>query len=161
MKRLAVVTVMITVIGLTGMAVGAGPLAAAGPSNDTGLTVFVGDLTQDQFATLIASGIDRQEISTHAGAAADEIGVEVVLSQDQAAKLHVSGRRSAGKEGRWRDGHANGSTKNAAKGYTVFRSYSEPGGIKDEMEAVGRGPSGPGQARGHRAHRCRGRKSSR
>lgn len=135
MKRLAVVTVMIMVVGLTGLTVGTGPLAAADPPDDTGLTVFVGDLTQAQFAALIATGVDRQEISTHAAAAANEIGVEVVLTPSQAAKLTSQGVDLQEKQ-------IDGQTvtqrldEDAAKGFTVFRSYSEPGGIKDEMKQL-------------------------
>jgi hypothetical protein len=59
--------------------------------------------------------------------------VEVVLSGEQAEALAEQGIELAPKE---IDGQtaAELSTQQAAEGYVVYRTYREPGGIKDEIE---------------------------
>ena len=84
---------------------------------------------------LAASGVDRSEITTSPGSAEGTVSVEVVLSPDQAAKLRSQG---VDLNEKIVDGETATERMNQqqAKGYTVFRSYSQPGGIKDEMEAL-------------------------
>ena len=132
MKRIAVVTVGAMVMGLMTLVGVTIPLASAAPvSAGDGLTVFVGELTADQLMVLVSSGVDRQEITATA-APGGSFDVEVVLNPDQAAKLRAQGVEI-------REKVVDGSTVSqrlnaeAAKEYSVFRSYSEPGGIKDEM----------------------------
>jgi len=133
MKRIAVVTVGALVMGLMSLVGVTIPLASAEPpSAGDGLTVFVGELSADQLMVLVASGVDRQEVTATA-ASGGGFDVEVVLRPDQAAKLRAQGVELQEKVV---DGATVSQRLNAeaAKEYSVFRSYSEPGGIKDEME---------------------------
>ncbi len=129
------VAVLATAVLLSGL--GIAPAAAAPrqtepPAGDDRLDVYVGKLDLRQLAELRASGVDPHEIAaqpTRAG----KVDVEVVLSGDQADTLADGGIELAPKEV---DGQtaAELSTRQAAAGYTVYRIYSEPGGIKDEFE---------------------------
>ena len=114
-------------MSLAGLA-GLTPTAMAA-TND-GPTVFVGELDRTQFGQLAAIGVDRDEIRTQKAKAKNKVAVEVVLSPEQATKLRglgLSEKKIAGRT-------AGKLLKTAAKeGNTVFRSYSEPGGIKDEL----------------------------
>ena len=131
MKRTAVVILAALALGAMSLTV-VTPLASAAPaSSSDDLTVFVGEITGDQIALLAASGVDREEI-TMTPAAGGGFDVELVLTPDAAAKLNGLGLNLHEKV-------VQGSTvterlnAQEAKGYTVFRSYSGPGGIKDEM----------------------------
>jgi hypothetical protein len=109
------------------------PAANAEPAKAVeGPTVFVGELSATQFGQLAANGVDRDEIRTRKTRTRNRIAVELVLSREQAAKLRgigvgLSEKQIAGTM----------ATKlmktQADKGNTVFRSYSEAGGIKDEL----------------------------
>jgi Zinc carboxypeptidase/Immune inhibitor A peptidase M6 len=108
--------------------------ASAKPAADAP-TVFVGDLSVAQFGLLAAGGVDRTEITTRPGTAKDRVGVEVVLTPRQAAKLvgqgvTLSEKKVAGRTVSRR------LRSEAAEKPSVFRSYSEPGGIKDELIAT-------------------------
>ena len=84
------------------------------------------------WATPVWTGATSQH-----GAAAGKVAVEVVLTRGQAAKLNSQGFGLTEKRV---DGAAVSQRleQQAASGYTVFRSYGEPGGIKDELVAISR-----------------------
>ncbi len=130
----------VAVLAVVVLPSGLGALGSAGASaapnqsaagNDR-LDVYVGKLDLRQLAELRASGIDPHEIAAQPTRGA-EVDVEVVLSGEQAEALAEEGVELAPKE---IDGQtaAELSTLQAAEGYTVYRTYSEPGGIKDEIE---------------------------
>ena len=125
---------VVAVLGAIVMLNGLSALGSAGQpaAGDDRLDVYVGKLDLRQLAELRASGVDPHEIAAKPtrGAEAD---VEVVLSGEQAQALAEQGIELAPKE---IDGQtaAELSTQQAAEGYTVYRTYSEPGGIKDEIE---------------------------
>jgi hypothetical protein len=132
MKRVSVLAAGALTASLAGLT-GVMPVATAAPPPESGgLTVFVGELDGKQFGQLAATGIDRDEITTVKAKAKNKVTVEVVLSHRQAAKLRGLGVRLTEKKVA---GQVVSQRLKAAaeSGYTVFRSYSEPGGIRDEL----------------------------
>ena len=127
--------IVLVIIGaLVASALGSAPTASAEPKDDAGITVYRGDLTPEQLRQLGSLGLDREEVVTR-GRAGDTTSVEVVLSRLQAAKLRASGVELTEKR-------IDGSTVSkrlqtqAENGFNVWRSYSEPGGIRDELIAI-------------------------
>jgi hypothetical protein len=135
-RRVSLLAVGVLTAGLGGLT-GVVPGATAAPTKAVSdeLTVFVGELDGLQFSRLAASGIDRDELSTSKAKSKNKVQVEVVLSRAQAAKLR---RQGVGLTEKKVAGQAVSSRlkMSAAEGNTVFRSYSEPGGIKDELTAT-------------------------
>src|SRR5262245_24481816 len=107
---------------------------AAGPAGLAGPTVYTGQLTPEQLAQLRTTGIDGESLATGA-TTGGKTAVEVVLGASEVAQAKALGLPLAEKKV---DGTAVSKklATQAASGYTVFRSYSEPGGIKDELIAV-------------------------
>lgn len=118
--------VLLVVGGLLASALVASPGASAAPRPEPGPTVFVGQLTPEQLQQLAELGLDRGDLTARRGASKDTTSVEVVLTLRQAAKLNGLGLKLTEKK-------VNGATvsqrmsRRAASGYSVFRSYSEPG----------------------------------
>ena len=135
MKRRFVLLVVGAVVA--SVALTAAPTASAKPKPEAGPTVYVGELTPEQLKQLSDLGLDRSDISARQGATKDTTSVEVVLQRRQAAKMNSLGLKLKEKE-------VGGTTvskrlnNKAASGYTVFRSYSEDGGIRDELIALAR-----------------------
>jgi hypothetical protein len=137
MRRVSVLAAGALTASLAGLA-GVMPVATAAPAPTPAAdspTVFVGELDGKQFAELAATGIDRDEITTARTGSKNKVAVEVVLSRLQAAKLRRLGVALAEKK---IGGQAVSQRlkAQAESGFTVFRSYSEPGGIKDELVAT-------------------------
>ena len=121
---------------LTGLVVAA-PAATAVPKNrNGGLEVFVGRVTPAQLELLTAAGLDREDVAT--GQLRDgTIRVEVVASEATGRKLQIQGldlrvKRINGKKA------STLLAEQARAGYDAYRSYSEPGGIRDELVATAR-----------------------
>jgi hypothetical protein len=132
MRRLAPLTVP-TVLAMTVALAGVTTQDAAGsapPDRGVGPTVYVGDLTLQQIGDLRRAGLDREDISTTGSGADGEVGVEVVAEPDQAAKLIEQGLPLTEKK---IDGTSVSRLMAQADTPTVFRSYSEPGGIRDDL----------------------------
>ena len=137
-SSVALLSVLALLTSLVSITTGAGA-APAGRGADNRLDVYIGDLDGSQIADLVALGIDRHELELRAlrgeRGAKSEVRVEAILTGQQAQRLRRQGvemrlKRVDGKTAAQR------STLQAASGYEVFRSYSEPGGIKDEYEQV-------------------------
>ncbi len=130
MRRLVLLVVGALLIG--GLAL---PASAADPQ--PGPTVYVGQLTPEQLGELASLGLEREAVGLGAGAAPGRQSVEVVLSRSQAAKLRGLGLDLREKRV---DGETVSSrlSAQAEEGHSVFRSYSEPGGIRDELIALSR-----------------------
>jgi len=120
---------------------GSAPALAAPPKpaggSASGPTVYTGQLTPAQLGALHAAGVDSESIATAPAAAVGTgtMPVEVVLGTAEAAKVRSLGLPLTEKK----IGGAAVSNRlrtEAASGYTVFRSYSEPGGIRDEYVAL-------------------------
>ena len=88
-------------------------------------------MTPEQIKKVGDLGLDRENLVSR-GRAGDKFRIEVVLSRSQAAKLEASGVTLAEKKVDGATVSKRLSEQNAS-GYTVFRSYSEPGGIRDEL----------------------------
>ena len=138
----AIVSVGVLVSGLGVTGAGAGPAqpppleqgaqAAAGDHPD----VYVGTLDRRQLETLRASGIDPRDLGATATALADgDVEVEVVATDAQVDELADQGVDLELKEV---DGEsaAEMSTRMAAAGYSVYRPYGAPGGLREEYEQI-------------------------
>ncbi|WP_166134344.1 M14 family metallopeptidase [Nocardioides ochotonae] len=115
--------------------------AAAAPDDPgSGPSVYVGDLTVRQVGDLRRAGFDREDFTTTGDSAGrGKVGVEVVMTAEEAAKLAAQGLPLAEKR---IDGEPVSSLLAQADEPSVFRSYSEPGGIRDELRQVaGENPS--------------------
>jgi len=129
--------IVLVIIGaLVASILSGAPTASADPKDQAGPTVYVGDLTPQQIKQVSDLGLDREELVSR-GRAGDKMTVEVILTRQQAAKLKAVGvelaeKKVAGTTVSKRLSEAN------ANGYTVWRSYSEPGGIRDELIELSR-----------------------
>jgi hypothetical protein len=105
-------------------ALGPAQPARAEDRRDT-LDVYTGTVTPDQLARLRATGVDVD----HPGA------IEAVLSARQAGRLAGQGVRLTPRTVR---GESASDTlrAQARAGWTAFRSYSEAGGLRDELTAT-------------------------
>jgi hypothetical protein len=125
---------VLTLVGGLGLAVPAMPASAAPTEDPDHLEVYVGTVDAEQMEHLRALGIDREEASvTPKGNGAAEI--EAVLTERQAARLASKGVKLRVKKVGGKDA-SQALRQQAAAGYTVFRSYSEPGGHRDELAAT-------------------------
>jgi len=129
--------IVLVIIGaLVASILSGAPTASADPKDQSGPTVYVGDLTTEQIRQVSDLGLDREELVSR-GRAGDKMTVEVILTRQQAAKLKAVGvelaeKKVAGTTVSKRLSEAN------ANGYTVWRSCSEPGGIRDELIELSR-----------------------
>jgi Zinc carboxypeptidase/Immune inhibitor A peptidase M6 len=136
MKRMPrrLVSVLAVVVLLSGLAAGSASAAPAQsqPAGDDRLDVYVAKLDLRQLEQVRASGVDPHEMSV-TPAEDGQVEVEVVVSGEQADTLAEEGVELTPKE---IDGQtvAELSTQQAAEGYAVYRTYGDPGGIKDEIE---------------------------
>ncbi len=128
---IAAVGVVVSALGVT--AADATPAGRQTPGDDR-LDVYVGTLDLRQLETLRASGIDPHDIAAMPKAGG-QLEVEVVVSGEQADELADQGVDLELKEVNG-ESAAEMSTRLAAAGYTVFRPYSGPGGLKEEFEQL-------------------------
>ena len=135
--------VFVAALALAAGALVAGPPATAGPGQATagpgqggegGLEVYVGELNPDQLQKLTALGLDNEDIAT-GKAENGKVEVEAVITDLQADKLRTDGVDLAVKKVKGRDASEE-AARIARAGNTVYRSYSEAGGIRDELIAT-------------------------
>jgi hypothetical protein len=125
-RLLASVTALVLAVGvLVGTA---SPAAASPPPDGGGTSAWTGELTLEQLALVLDSGVDRREVLTTPGATPGSVRVEVVLGQRRADALVAQGvplepRTAAAAESRV-----------AAAG--VFRPWSGEGGLREEFVAL-------------------------
>ena len=136
MRRIPVV---VALLALLGGALTAGSSATAAPTAEggggDGLEVYTGDVTPAQLRKLRAFGLDHEDSSTHAptGSRTDgRVRVEAIITGRQAEKLRGDGVDLQVKQVKGRAA-SDEATRMARTGATVFRSYSAPGGIRDEL----------------------------
>ncbi len=108
-----------------------GSPAAAQPKPEPGPTVYVGQLTTEQLERVRGLGLDRDSLRS-TGRAGDRLAVELVLSRYEAGKLAALGIKLTEKRVDGVEASRRMSQKSTS-GFNVFRSYSEPGGIRDEF----------------------------
>ena len=103
------------------------------PSDRDNFEVYQGTVTPKQLDELRSAGVDAKDITKEADGSATK--VETVLTERQAAGLAAKGLKLSVK----RIGGKAASEvlrEQAAAGFDAYRSYSEPGGIRDEINAV-------------------------
>jgi Zinc carboxypeptidase len=133
----AIVSTIALLLGLGGLVPAAPALAAPVPAprlpgGDSNLDVYTGEMTLAQLGTVRSLGIDQEDLTLKKAATAGRVGVEVVLNGSQAARLARQGVPLAPKQVRGQDAGQRLRAQ-AAAGFQVFRSYSEAGGIRDEL----------------------------
>jgi len=113
------------------------PAAAAAPAtapHATALNVYTATLTPAQADKVRAAGLDDESLSL-TRRADGSYTAETVLSPDELQKLTKLGLPMAVKKIHGKTAAALLREKNIA-GWKSFRSYSEPGGIRDEIAAT-------------------------
>ncbi|NHC15925.1 zinc carboxypeptidase [Motilibacter sp. E257] len=107
--------------------------ATARPQPSDHLDVYAGVVDRAKLSALLDLGVDRRELDLAAvRGAAGKVRVEATLSQDQADALADQGVEL---EPKLIDGETVAQRASAAaEDYEVFRKYSGPGGLKEEME---------------------------
>ena len=126
--------VLIAVLAVVAGALAAGPMATAAPPGQggDGLEVYVGELDPQQLQKLADIGVDRQELITGEKGADGKAKVEVVITDRQAAKLRTDGVDLTVKKVKGRDA-SDEAARLAQAGPAVFRPYSGPGGLREEL----------------------------
>ncbi|MET0997871.1 MAG: M14 family zinc carboxypeptidase [Marmoricola sp.] len=141
MVRRPVIVVLVAVLVAAGAWAAPGVAAESAtprPGGTAGPTVYVGELTVAQLGQLRAAGLDRESIATRragGGAAkARRVGVEVILGRSQATKLIAQGLPLTEKKV---DGQlVSGRLRAESAAATVFRPYSGPGGLSEELQQI-------------------------
>lgn len=131
--RLAIVGVF-TLVGALALTTPANARPSSEPDSRDSLEVYVGTVNPEQLEKLRHAGADLDHGHTETDRSGDT-HVETVLSKRQAARLANQGVRLEVKKVR---GKAASQVlrEQAATGWSAFRSYSEPGGIRDEITAT-------------------------
>src|SRR5215203_1695365 len=94
--------------------------------------VYTGDLSAEDFAAVRASGVDHEDVVFARGAAPGRTRVEVTMSGAQARGLARRGVDLHLKK----IGGLTVAQRATLQQETVFRPYSGPGGIREELEQV-------------------------
>jgi hypothetical protein len=95
------------------------------------LELYAADVSVDELMELRAGGYDI--VSTEAGSTPGTVAVEMVVSATEVEQLEADGVAAdpvLDAQGRTA---TEGATVEAEKGFNVWRSYSAPGGIQDEI----------------------------
>lgn len=131
--RLAIAGVF-TLVGALALTTPANARPSSEPDSRDSLEVYVGTVNPEQLEKLRHAGADLDHGHTETDRSGDT-HVETVLSKRQAARLASQGVRLEVKKVR---GKAASQVlrEQAATGWSAFRSYSEPGGIRDEITAT-------------------------
>src|SRR4051794_23041225 len=110
------------------------PAVPASAADEQGLDVYTVDATAEQASQLARQGVD---IAAQRRAAAG-VQLDVVTDKAGASKLVKTGLKPNLK-------HVQGgltvqqfAARQAVNGYTVWRSWDEPGGIRDQMVQIAR-----------------------
>ncbi|SFS17830.1 Immune inhibitor A peptidase M6 [Microbacterium sp. cf046] len=100
------------------------------PGDQDRLAVYTGTVGVEGLAAIVGLGVDRNElVTTPSGEVSGQVDVQVILSGDQAARLAEGGTALEVKAP-----SAQRRSLDAADG--VFRMYSGPGGILEELQAI-------------------------
>jgi Zinc carboxypeptidase len=130
------VSVFAVIVLLSGLAAGSADAAPAEsqPAGDDQLDAYTAVVEADELTTIAEQGVDvsgQRQV-------ADGIELDMVLDQDQADRL--TGRGVDLKLTRVNGGQTvqQFAAEQAANGFNVWRSYDEPGGIRDQLYAAAR-----------------------
>lgn len=135
MRKLRVVAVCLGMVGAIALVVP----ASAKPVGDgdrarNPLDVYVGELDQSQLEQFRKLGIDNEELRT-APLAGGKVKVEAVLSEVEASRLAGRGVQLSVKMIRGQKA-SDALRKQALAGNVVYRPYSGPGGLREELEKL-------------------------
>ncbi|MFE5407831.1 M14 family zinc carboxypeptidase [Microbacterium sp. NPDC056569] len=126
-RQLAIATTAALIV--TGLAVTPAVASPEPPPPADALAVYSGTVDAASLGAIVDLGVDRHEIVTTASDTPGEVGVQVILSPDQAAELAKSGTALEQKQP--------GAQRRAlAAGDGVFRMYSGEGGLLEELQSV-------------------------
>jgi hypothetical protein len=126
--------ILLTAAALAVSSVAAIQAAHAKPAGGDALDVYTVRAPADDAAGFAGSGLDVVSLKPQ-GTMTE---AQIVLSPSERASLEARGydvKVTRDKQGR---SQAQRAAAQAASGYQVFRSWDEPGGIRDEMYAVAR-----------------------
>jgi hypothetical protein len=127
--RLAAVTALCVVA-----AIGFQAPATATPAGDrqtAAMEVYTGQIEAGQLPEFVKAGVAREDVTAAAGEAG-KVRVEVILTAKQASVLKARGLALAAKTVKGEPA-SKAMQRKALAGQTVYRSYSQPGGIADEL----------------------------
>ncbi|WP_446219617.1 M14 family zinc carboxypeptidase [Micromonospora sp. IBHARD004] len=131
--RLAIAGVF-TLVGAMALTAPASARPPSDPGGRDSLEVYVGTVNAEQLDRLRAAGVDLDEDHRSAGANGSTT-IETVLTRREAARLTGQGVPLSVKKVHGKDA-SQALREQAAAGWQAFRSYSEPGGIRDEITAT-------------------------
>lgn len=110
-----------------------GPVGANAAQDDTGaLDMYTADVTAAQAAELSAAGFDVAA----SRATEDGLSIDVVLTEQEAKGLQQRGVNVHVKKNKDGKSAKQLAAEQAASGFDVWRSWDEPGGIRDELYQV-------------------------
>ncbi|MEV4756640.1 M14 family zinc carboxypeptidase [Micromonospora sp. NPDC049559] len=133
LRPLAVAGVF-TLVGALALTAPATAAPPSDPAHHDRLEVYAGTVDAKQLDELRAEGVDLTDTATDRDAAGNT-RVEAVLTGAQAARLVGRGVRLSVKKVHGKEASRT-LREQSASGWTAFRSYSEPGGIRDELVAT-------------------------
>ncbi|MGH3306694.1 MAG: M14 family zinc carboxypeptidase [Nocardioides sp.] len=107
------------------------PGRAADPGDGRGLEVYVGQVDPADIEKLKLAGLDHEDVAT-GKAPGGKVAVEVVMNAQQASKLAAEGVQLSVKKVNGKAASRVALAQNRS-GYQGFRSWSEAGGIADEL----------------------------
>ncbi|RXZ47621.1 zinc carboxypeptidase [Agromyces fucosus] len=107
-----------------------GPVGASAVDDDTGaLDMYTADVSSAEAAEIAAAGFDvAQSTVTDSG-----VSIDLVLTADEAKGLQAHGLDVKVKKNKDGKSARQLADEQATEGYTVWRSWDEPGGIRDEL----------------------------
>lgn len=131
-----------TALALTALTAGllaASPPGSSSPGRDDrggggGLEVYVVEAAPGQLDALEDVGVDTHHV-THEDAGQGKVRLDAVITGAQAAELRKDGLKVTVKRINGRKASEAARLQNLA-GYDAYRSYSEDGGIEDELRAT-------------------------
>lgn len=124
----------LAISALTAGLLAAGPPASTSPSRDDrggGLEVYVVEASPGELEALEEVGVDTHHVA-HQDAGQGKVRLDAVITEAQAAQLRKDGLDVTVKRINGRKASEAARLQNLA-GYDAYRSYSEPGGIADEL----------------------------
>ncbi|SDY94572.1 Immune inhibitor A peptidase M6 [Micromonospora pattaloongensis] len=125
---------VLTLVGALALTTPASARPPSDPGGRDGLEVYVGTLNPQQLEQLRSTGVEPNHATSHTDAAGNST-VETVLTKGQAARLASKGVPLSVKKVRGKAA-STALREQAGAGWRAFRSYSEPGGIRDELTAT-------------------------
>ncbi len=136
-RRLLRMIVFFTVALAVLLFAGGIALANQGRGNDQ-LEMYTTTITRAQLSELVREGYDVVAVREVAGG----VEVDLILSGAERGRLSARGFKLEPKKNRDGKTAKQLAAEQATSGYTVWRSWDEPGGIRDELYAVARRYSG-------------------